>query len=100
MCVYLCKPKTKWSEFLKKIGYVFGGMFESVSDVIDTFKIPEDKKDKIVHMERSYGSYSRQFDVSGIETNAIKAKYENGVLKLTLPKKQQALQEGKRLEIE
>ena len=45
MCVYLCKPKTKWSEFLKKIGYVFGGMFESVSDVIDTFKIPEDKKD-------------------------------------------------------
>ena len=51
-------------------------------------------------MERSYGSYSRQFDVSGIETNAIKAKYENGVLKLTLPKKQQALQEGKRLEIE
>ena len=45
MCVYLCKPKTKWSDFLKKIGYVFGGMFESVSDVIDTFKIPEDKKD-------------------------------------------------------
>ena len=45
MCVYLCKPKTKWSDFLKKIGYVFGGMFESISDVIDTFKIPEDKKD-------------------------------------------------------
>ncbi len=60
----------------------------------------KDKKDKIVHMERSYGSYTRQFDVSGIDTNAIKAKYENGVLKLTLPKKQQALQEGKRLEIE
>lgn len=60
----------------------------------------KDKKDKIVHMERSYGSYSRQFDVSGIETNAIKAKYENGVLKLMLPKKQQALQQGKRLEIE
>ena len=51
-------------------------------------------------MERSYGSYSRQFDVSGIDTDNIKAKYENGVLKLTLPKKQEELPEGKHLEIE
>ncbi len=45
MCVYLCKPKIKWPNFLKKIGCVLGGMFESVSDVIDTFKIPENKRD-------------------------------------------------------
>ncbi|MBQ7976847.1 MAG: Hsp20 family protein, partial [Clostridia bacterium] len=30
----------------------------------------------------------------------IKAKYDNGVLKLTLPKKQQTLPEVKHLEIE
>ena len=45
MCVYLCKPKLKYPEFLKKVGCVFGGMFESTSDVIDSLKIPEDKKD-------------------------------------------------------
>lgn len=60
----------------------------------------KDNHNKVIRRERSYGSYSRQFDVSGIDTEAIKAKYENGVLKLTLPKKQQELPEGKRLEIE
>ncbi len=64
-------------------------------------KIEEkDKKDKIIHMERSYGSFSRQFDVSDIDTDAIKAKYENGVLKLTLPKKHPSLPGSKKLEIE
>ena len=60
----------------------------------------KDKKDKVIRMERSYGSYSRQFDISGVEADKIKAKYDNGVLKLTLPKKQEALPESHRLEIE
>ena len=60
----------------------------------------KDKDDKVIRMERSYGSYSRQFDLSGVDAEKIKAKYENGVLKLTLPKKEQALPEPKRLEIE
>ncbi len=60
----------------------------------------KDKKDKIIRMERSYGSYSRQFDVSGIDTEKIKAKYENGVLKLTMPKKEADLPASKRLMIE
>lgn len=60
----------------------------------------KDKKDKIVRIERSYGSYSRQFDVSGVNTDAIKAKYENGVLQLVLPKKKSEKLESKHLEIE
>lgn len=59
-----------------------------------------DKKGKYIRCERSYGSYSRDFDVSGINTDGIKAKYENGVLKLTCPKKVSELPEAKRLEIE
>ena len=51
-------------------------------------------------MERSYGKYSRRFDVSAIDTEKIKAKYDNGVLRLTLPKKQVELPEAKHLEIE
>lgn len=60
----------------------------------------KDKKDKIVRVERSYGAYSRSFDISGVDADNIKAKYDNGVLMLTLPKKQASLPQGRRLEIE
>ena len=60
----------------------------------------KDKKGKYVRCERSYGSYSRDFDLSGVKADEIKAKYENGVLKLTMPKKTEALPESKHLEIE
>lgn len=60
----------------------------------------KDKKGKYVRCERSYGAYSRDFDLSGVNSEGIRAKYENGVLKLTLPKKTQALPESKHLEIE
>ena len=46
MCVYLCNKKIKCPEFIKKIGYVIGGMFEETSEVIDYCKIPESKGDK------------------------------------------------------
>lgn len=60
----------------------------------------KDNQEKYVHIERSYGKYSREFDVSGVDTEHIKAKYKDGVLMLTLPKKQQTLPESKVLEIE
>lgn len=60
----------------------------------------KDKKGSYLRCERSYGSYSRQFDISAIKSEEIKAKYENGVLKLTLPKKSQEQTQSKRLEIE
>ena len=50
----------------------------------------EEKNDKnqVIRYERSYGSYSRNYDISTVNADAITAKYENGVLKLNLPKKQ------------
>ena len=51
-------------------------------------------------LERSYGSYTRSFDISGVDADKIKAKYVDGVLRLTLPKLEQRLPEGRRLEIE
>jgi HSP20 family protein len=53
-----------------------------------------------LRVERSYGAYSRSFDVSLIDTANIKAKYEDGVLKLTLPKKAKVEPEKKTLSIE
>ncbi len=60
----------------------------------------KNKDGKVVRMERSYGNYQRAFNVSQIDTNHIKAAYDNGVLKLTLPKQQAQIPESRVLEIE
>ena len=52
-----------------------------------------------IRRERRYGSMSRSFDVSGIDTSGIQAKYENGVLELTLPKKEATVTPNRRIEI-
>lgn len=60
----------------------------------------KDKKGKYIRCERSYGNYSRSFDLSGVKADAVTAKYENGVLKLTMPKKTETKSSSRRLEIE
>lgn len=60
----------------------------------------KDKKGNYVRCERSYGSYSRSFDTTGIDTAQIKAQYNDGVLTLTLPKQQEKAPATRRLEIE
>ena len=59
----------------------------------------EDKKKNLVKRERFYGSYSRSFDVSGIDTDAIDAKYTDGILTVTLPKKAETAPASRRLAI-
>lgn len=60
----------------------------------------KDKKGKYVRCERSYGSYSRQFDLTGVKADEITAKYEDGVLKLNMPKKTAVEPKSHHLEIE
>ena len=60
----------------------------------------EDKKPNYVKRERFYGSYSRSFDVSGIDVDGIQASYNDGVLSLNMPKKQETLPASRRLEIQ
>ena len=60
----------------------------------------KDNQDRIVRVERSYGSYSRRFDLSAVDADNIKAKYDNGVLTLNLPKKASVLPASRQLEIE
>lgn len=51
--------------------------------------------------ERHFGSYSRSFDVSQIQQDGIRASYKDGVLELTLPKKEaKPLPERRAIEIE
>ncbi len=60
----------------------------------------EEKKQNFVKRERFYGSFSRSFDVSGIEVDGIQAAYNDGVLTLTMPKKVETAPASRRLEIQ
>ena len=60
----------------------------------------EEKDKSYVRCERSYGSYARSFDISGIKAEGIKASYNDGVLSLTLPKKDVEVSGSRRLAIE
>ena len=59
----------------------------------------KDEKTNFVKRERFYGSYSRSFDVTGINTDAIEASYSDGVLTLNMPKKAAEIPASRRLEI-
>ena len=58
-----------------------------------------ESNDEYIRRERIYGSYCRSFNISGIDENSITAEYTNGILSLTLPKKQIQQPEVKRIEI-
>ena len=60
----------------------------------------EEKDKSYVRCERSYGSYARSFDISGVKAEGIKASYNDGVLSLTLPKKDVEVSGSRRLAIE
>ena len=59
----------------------------------------KDEKDNYVKRERFYGSFTRSFDVSGINVDNIEAGYSDGVLTVTLPKKDAEVPASRRLEI-
>lgn len=60
----------------------------------------KDENGGYIRCERSYGSFSRSFDISGIRADQISASYEDGVLKLTLPKQTKEVPAARRLEIQ
>ncbi len=64
-----------------------------------TVESDETKRPNYVKRERFYGSFSRSFDVSGINVDAIEAAYTDGVLTLTMPKKVETAPAKRSLEI-
>ena len=60
----------------------------------------EEDVNSYIRRERYYGSYSRCFNVKGIDTEAITAAYNDGVLTLTMPKKEPEIPAARRLEIQ
>lgn len=54
----------------------------SVENKVET----NEERENYIRRERRYGSYSRSFYLDNVEHEGIKAKYNNGVLTITLPK--------------
>ena len=63
-------------------------------------KEDKDEKGQYIRRERRYGSFTRSFDITGIDESGITAAYQNGVLELTLPKSQPVIPEARRIAIE
>jgi HSP20 family protein len=48
-------------------------------------------EEQYLRVERAYGSFSRSFSLANtVNSEAIKADYQNGVLELTVPKREEA----------
>ena len=75
---------------------------ENVLTVFAEHKSETEEKngDRYIRRERSFGSYKRSFGIEGIEADAITATYRDGVLTLTLPKKEVKEPEARALNID
>lgn len=64
-------------------------------------KEEEEQKDKGYYLsERRYGSFRRSFRLpEGVDEDKIEAKFDKGVLKITLPKAQEAARKAKKIAI-
>lgn len=47
----------------------------------------EDKEKNYIHRERSYGKYQRSFYLQDLDGDKVSAEFNNGVLKIVVPKK-------------
>ena len=75
----------------------------TISAVKNTEKEQKDENGKYIHRERFYGNCSRSFYVGdAVKEEDIKAKFEDGILKVFVPKKEAkpAVEEKKYITIE
>jgi HSP20 family protein len=60
----------------------------------------EEKDEKYSRQEYNYSSFSRSFNLpESVNKGKIEAHYEDGLLKLTLPKNEEARKNGKSIQI-
>ena len=87
-------------------GFEKGDISIDINDDILTIKAEhnaqnDEKNDngEFIRRERSYGSYVRSFNVSGVDTDKITASYNNGILELVMPKKEVETPKGTHIDI-
>ncbi|EDU37077.1 heat-shock protein [Clostridium sporogenes] len=60
----------------------------------------ENKKENFVRQERYYGEFNRSFYIDNVDENNIEASFEDGVLKINLPKLDKENLNRKRIDIQ
>ncbi len=61
----------------------------------------EAKEENYYRMERYYGSFQRSFSLpSNVDLDKIKAEYKKGILKVTMPKKEETKPKQIKIEVE
>ncbi len=58
-----------------------------------------EERENYIRRERRVGQVSRSFMVSGIKNNEVSAKYEDGLLKVILPKEKESKPRSTRIDI-
>lgn len=66
----------------------------------DSFSDESDSEGNILSSERNYGEFSRQYSFPNVDETKINAKYENGVLIVTLPKTADEISNKHHIEID
>lgn len=84
----------------KEIHLELNGDILAINAQHQTKAANKDKAGKVISMERSCSAYHREFDVSEIDQDHIHAAYDNGMLRLTLPKLNPTSPKTRTLEIE
>ena len=59
----------------------------------------ENDEKNYIRKERTYGKYQRSFYVGNIDKNGIEASFENGILKVVVPKKEEEKLSTQKIEI-
>ena len=71
----------------------------TITAVKNTEDTEEDEKKNYIRKERNYGKYQRSFYVGGVDKENIQANFENGILKISMPKKEEEKSSKKTIEI-
>ena len=59
-----------------------------------------EERNNYIRKERRYGSYSRSFQVQNVCNEDVTAKYENGILAVTLPKSEEVKETKHNIDIQ
>lgn len=61
--------------------------------------ITEDKTSSYVKQERNYGEFKRTFYIDNVDENSVNASFKDGVLSISMPKKDKNVNNKKRFDI-
>lgn len=84
----------------KDINIDFKDNVLTVSAKRDSFNDEADKEGNLIASERSYGRFTRQYQFPSVDRAKISAKYDDGVLKITLPKTSDEIANNRHIEIQ